>query len=145
MGTPIERATALEDLSLKACSYNMAHASVDGMDVLAVRDAVQEAVERARNENAPTLIEAKTYRYMGHSMSDPTHGVYRTKADLEEHKRFDPIKRLSSAMEAIGILDQDSLQALDEKIAKIIEEAVAFADSSPEPAPEDLYTDVYEP
>lgn len=86
MGTPTERASALYDLSQNSCAYNMEHAEVDGMDVLAVREVVGEAVERARNESAPTLIEARTYRFLGHSMADPVHGHYRTEKEVEEQK-----------------------------------------------------------
>ena len=77
MGTPIERASSLYELSQKACAYNMARTWVDGMDVLAVRETLKEAVDRARKSSAPTLIEARTYRFMGHSMSDPSGSLHR--------------------------------------------------------------------
>ena len=102
MGTPIERASSLYELSQKACAYNMARTWVDGMDVLAVRETLKEAVDRARKNSAPTLIEARTYRFMGHSMSDPSHGHYRTKVEVEEQRRHDPIKQFSAALEANG-------------------------------------------
>jgi len=143
MGTPIERASALYNLAQKACAYDMARAIVDGMDVLAVRDVVGEAVERARNENAPTLIEARTYRFMGHSMSDPAHGHYRTKAEVEEHRRQDPIKRLTDVLASLGIVDRTFLDDLDHKIRETVEEAVAVAERSPDPQPRELYSDVY--
>ena len=143
MGTPIERASSLYDLSQKACAYNMARTWVDGMDVLAVRETMQEAVDRARKENAPTLIEARTYRFMGHSMSDPSHGHYRTKAEVEEQRRHDPIKNLTVALETLGIINQEYLDELDQKIRDAVEEAVAFAERSPEPEPQELYTDIY--
>jgi len=143
MGTPIERASALYDLSQKACAYDMARAWVDGMDVLAVRALIQEAVERARRENAPTLVEARTYRFMGHSMSDPSHGHYRTKSEVEEQRRHDPIKLLTGALESLGIVNQEFLDNLDQKVREVVEEAVAFAERSPEPDPRELYTDVY--
>ncbi len=145
MGTPVERASALYDLSQKACAYNMARSGVDGMDVLAVREVVGEAVERARQDSAPTLIEARTYRFMGHSMSDPVHGHYRTKAEVEEQKRHDPIKSLTAALQSLGIVHQEFLEELEEKIREIVEEAVAFAERSPEPDPRELHTDVYAP
>jgi pyruvate dehydrogenase E1 component alpha subunit len=145
MGTPIERASALYDLSQKACAYNMARACVDGMDVLAVRDTAAEAVARARSENAPTLIEVRTYRFMGHSMSDPVHGHYRTKAEVEEQKRHDPIKMLSATLQAIGIINGDYMRELDEKVRETVEDAVAFSERSDNPEPMELSTDVYMP
>lgn len=145
MGTPIERASALYDLSQKALAYNMARACVDGMDVLAMRDAVAEAVDRARKESAPTLIEARTYRFMGHSMSDPVHGHYRTKAEVEEQKRHDPIRLLTTAMESLGIINQEYREDLDNKIRETVEDAVAFAERSDDPHISELYTDVYAP
>jgi pyruvate dehydrogenase E1 component subunit alpha len=143
MGTPIERASALYDLSQKACAYNMARAYVDGMDVLAMRDVVAEAVERAKSDNAPMLIEARTYRFMGHSMSDPVHGHYRTKAEVEEHKRHDPIKMFTSTLESLNIIDHDYVAELDKKIREIVEDAVAFSERSEDPDPMDLASDVY--
>jgi pyruvate dehydrogenase E1 component alpha subunit len=142
MGTPIERASSLYDLSQKACAYDMPRACVDGMDVLAVRDVVGEAVRLAREENIPTLIEARTYRFMGHSMSDPVHGHYRTKAEVQEQKLQDPIKRLTAVMEAQGVIDKDTLEELDRKVREVVEDAVAFAERSPEPSAEELSTDV---
>lgn len=143
MGTPIERASSLYDLSQKACAYNMARTWVDGMDVLAVREVLKDAVARARNESAPTLIEARTYRFMGHSMSDPSHGHYRTKSEVEEQRRRDPIKNFIAALEASGVISQELLGGMDQKIRDSVEEAVAFAERSPEPEPQELYTDVY--
>lgn len=142
MGTPIERASSLYDLSQKACAYNMARSCVDGMDVMAVRDVVGEAVERARNESAPTLIEVRTYRFMGHSMSDPVHGHYRTKGEVEEQKRQDPIKNFTAALEETGLMTQVQFEELDAHIREVVEEAVAFMERSPEPEPGELYTDV---
>jgi pyruvate dehydrogenase E1 component alpha subunit len=145
MGTPILKASAIRDLSEKAGSYDMARAAVDGMDVLAVYDVVSEAIERARKEDLPTLIEARTYRFMGHSMSDPAHGTYRTREELAEHRRRDPIKRFTSTLESLGIITQEYIDDLDGRIREIVDQAVAFADSSPDPTPEDLTTDVYLP
>jgi pyruvate dehydrogenase E1 component alpha subunit len=145
MGTPIERASALYDLSQKACAYNMARAYVDGMDVLAMRDVVADAVARAKSDNAPMLIEARTYRFMGHSMSDPVHGHYRTKAEVEEHKRHDPIKMYTSTLESLNVIDHDYVAELDKKIREIVEDAVAFSERSEDPDPMDLGTDVYTP
>ncbi len=143
MGTPVERASALYDLSQKACAYNMARTWVDGMDVLAVREVVQEAVNRARKDSAPTLIEARTYRFLGHSMSDPSHGHYRTKSEVEEKRRHDPIKTFTAALQALGTVNQEFLEELDQKVRDLVEEAVAFAERSPEPDLTELYTDIY--
>jgi pyruvate dehydrogenase E1 component alpha subunit len=123
----------------------MARAAVDGMDVLAMYEAVSEAVERARKDDLPTLIEARTYRFMGHSMSDPAHGVYRTKEELTEHRQRDPIKRFSSTLESLGIINQEYIDDLDNKIHEVVDQAVAFADESPDPTPDQLTTDVYLP
>jgi pyruvate dehydrogenase E1 component alpha subunit len=120
----------------------MARTWVDGMDVLAVREVLKEAVERARKESAPTLIEARTYRFMGHSMSDPTHGHYRTKSEVEEQRRHDPIKSFTAALEATGVVDSGFLEEVDQKVRDTVEEAVAFAERSPEPGPQELYTDI---
>jgi len=143
MGTPIERASSLYELSQKACAYNMARTWVDGMDVLAVRETLKEAVERARKDKAPTLIEARTYRFMGHSMSDPSHGHYRTKLEVEEQRRQDPVKTFNAALEAIGVIPPGYMDELDLKIRETVEEAVAFAERSPEPDAQELTTDVY--
>jgi pyruvate dehydrogenase E1 component subunit alpha len=145
MGTPILKTSAIRDLSEKAGSYDMARAVVDGMDVLSVYDGLSEAVERARKEDLPTLIEARTYRFMGHSMSDPAHGTYRTREELNEHRQGDPIKRFTSTLESLGIINQEYIDDLDVKIREIVDQAVTFADESPDPTPEDLTTDVYLP
>jgi pyruvate dehydrogenase E1 component alpha subunit len=145
MGTPILKTSAIRDLSEKAGSYDMARAVVDGMDVLSVYDGLSEAVERARKEDLPTLIEARTYRFMGHSMSDPAHGTYRTREELAEHRQRDPIKRFTSTLESLGIINQEYIDDLDAKIREVVDQAVAFADESPDPTPEDLTTDVYLP
>jgi pyruvate dehydrogenase E1 component alpha subunit len=94
MGTSAVRAMSLNEVATKACAYEIASEVVDGMDVLAMRDATQRAVERARKHSLPTLIEARTYRYMGHSMSDP--GKYRTRAEIEKHQERDPNKTFPS-------------------------------------------------
>jgi len=143
MGTPVERASSLYDLAGKACAYDMARAHVDGMDVLAVRDVVGEAVARARQQSSPTLIEGRTYRFMGHSMSDPVHGHYRTKAEVEEQRKQDPIKRLVEAMEDNELLSPEQFADLDDKVREIVEDAVAFAERSAAPEVSGLHTDVY--
>jgi pyruvate dehydrogenase E1 component alpha subunit len=141
MGTSLERAMSQQDVSKKACAYEMASEFVDGMDVLAVREAVARAVERGRKEYQPTLIEVRTYRFMGHSMSDP--GNYRTRAEIEKHQERDPIKLFTQSLREKGILDDAKLKEIENRVKGEVEHAVKFADESPEPSPDQLYTDVY--
>jgi pyruvate dehydrogenase E1 component alpha subunit len=143
MGTALERASAVYDISQRACSYDMAARTVDGMDVLAVHEATREAVERARDDKLPTLIEARTYRYMGHSMADPIHGHYRTKEELEEQKARDPIDTFKAKLHEEGLLPDDDVEALEQDVMEEVEDALTFADESPDPEPGALYTDVY--
>jgi pyruvate dehydrogenase E1 component alpha subunit len=143
MGTAIERASAIYDVAQRACAYDMASETVDGMDVLAVRESVGRAVDLARREHLPTLIEARCYRFMGHSMSDPVHGHYRTKEEVEEQKLKDPVRRYFEKLKAAGVVDQAGLERMDGDVRKIVDAAVEFADASPEPSAEALYEDVY--
>ena len=143
MGTAIERASAIYDVAQRACAYDMASETVDGMDVLAMRDAVGRAVDLARRESAPTLIEARCYRFMGHSMSDPVHGHYRTKEEVQEQKEQDPIRSYVGILTGAGIIDQKTLEDLDRKAREVTDQAIQFADASPEPSPDALFEDVY--
>jgi len=143
MGTAIERASAIYDVAQRACAYDMASEAVDGMDVLAVRESVGRAVELARRESMPTLIEARCYRFMGHSMSDPVHGHYRTKEEVEGQKLQDPVRGYFDRLVEQGVIDQKGLEQMDAEVRKIVDEAVEFADNSPEPSPQALYEDVY--
>ena len=138
----LERASAINDIAERARAYDMPRAVVDGQDVLAVRQVVGEAVERARAEQVPTLIEARTYRFMGHSMSDAVSGTYRSKAELEEHVKRDPITVLRTTMQEHGEIDDDGVAALDAEVRAICEDAWNFADASPEPPVEALTEDV---
>jgi len=142
MGTAFERVAAVTDIVEHACSYDMAAELVDGMNVLTVYDATRRAVERARKQSQPTLLEVRTYRYMGHSMSDPLHGVYRTKDEVEEQKARDPITQLAGKLKEEGAIDQAGLDAMDAEIHAEVEAAVKFADESPDPDPGELFTDV---
>ena len=143
MGTALERAAAVYDIAERACSYDMASETVDGMDVLAMHEAVARAAERARKDKLPTLIEARTYRYMGHSMADPIHGHYRTKEELEEQKKRDPITALRHRLQEDGLMDEAAFAELDHQVQAEVADAVTFADESPEPEAGELYTDVY--
>jgi pyruvate dehydrogenase E1 component alpha subunit len=143
MGTALERASAIHDVYERGASYNMPRAQCDGQDVFAVRDAMQEAVDRARRESLPTLLEVRTYRFMGHSMSDAVSGTYRTKAELDEYMKRDPIMLLRMHMQEHDELTDEELQKLDAELKAIVQDAWDFADKSPEPPLESLYEDVY--
>src|SRR5882672_1953452 len=142
MGTAFERVAAVTDVVEHACSYDMAAELVNGMDVLAVYEATRRAAERARNGGRPTLLEVRTYRFMGHSMSDPLHGVYRTKEEVEEQRKRDPISQLAGKLKEDGVLDEPGLEALDAEARAEAEQAVRFADESPDPDPGELTTHV---
>jgi TPP-dependent pyruvate/acetoin dehydrogenase alpha subunit len=116
---------------------------VDGMDVLAVREAASRSVERARDRSTPTLLEARTYRFMGHSMSDPIHGHYRSREEVEHQKARDPIPALAGLLTEQGLLDAAGLRTLEAEVAAEVEDAVHFAEESPDPAPEELLRHVY--
>jgi pyruvate dehydrogenase E1 component alpha subunit len=141
MGTSLARAMSLRDIAQKGCAYEMASEFVDGMDVLAVREAVMRAVERGRKQSLPTLLEIRTYRFMGHSMSDP--GNYRTRAEIEKYQERDPIKLFSASLIEEKVIDQKGLDEMDKQIREEVEDAFRFADESPLPDPEELFTDVY--
>ena len=141
MGTSVERAMSLRDIAQKSCAYEIASEFVDGMDVLAIREATLRAVERGRKDHLPTLLEIRTYRFMGHSMSDP--GNYRTRAEIEKYQERDPIKLFAASLDEAGIVDAETLEKMDKEVREEVEDAVKFAEESPLPPPEDLYTDIY--
>jgi len=145
MGTAVARASATLDLAHRAYSYEMANEVVDGQDVLTVRTAMDAALVRARTEKKPTLLELRTYRYVGHSMSDAAHGTYRTKDEVEEFRKRDPIVLLRDRLMQEGQLDQAGYDALEKDVLAEVEDAIQFADSSPDPEPSELFTDVYAP
>ena len=141
MGTSLARAMSSQDISQKACAYDIASEFVDGMDVLAVREATLRAVERARKEYLPTLLEVRTYRFMGHSMSDP--GNYRTRAEIEQHQERDPLKLFSASLKEEGVLSDSEFQKVEAEVREQVEKSVRFAEESPFPDPKELYTDIY--
>jgi pyruvate dehydrogenase E1 component alpha subunit len=143
MGTAWERASSLYDISQKASAYAMPSAVADGMDVLDMYRVSKEAADRARSGEGPTLIEARTYRFVGHSMSDPVAGVYRTKEEVEEEKLNDPIRIYANFLADQGVLSQEELEKVDQEVKAISEKATEFAENSPEPAAEELYRDIY--
>ena len=142
MGTALERASAIHDIYERGAAYNMNRQQCDGQDVFAVREAVGQAIELARKEQQPTLLEVRTYRFMGHSMSDAVSGTYRTKAELEEYMKRDPISLLRSKMEEQGEITEEQLKQMDDEIKKVVQDAWDFADASPELPVEALYEDV---
>jgi pyruvate dehydrogenase E1 component alpha subunit len=143
MGTALERASAIYDISERASSYDMINEVVDGQDVLTMKNAMDRAVERARHEKAPTLLEVRTYRFMGHSMSDPIHGHYRTKEEVEEHRKRDPIVLWSRKLIADGIMDEAAVRALDAEVIAEIADAYEFAEKTEDPDLGELFVDVY--
>jgi pyruvate dehydrogenase E1 component alpha subunit len=143
MGTALERASAIYDISERACSYDMANEVVDGQDVLVMQAAMERAVQRARSDKHPTLLEVRTYRFMGHSMSDPIHGHYRTKEEVEDQRKRDPIAVWSHRLVAEGLMEESAVKALDKEILQEVNDAYQFADEAPDPEPGELWADVY--
>jgi pyruvate dehydrogenase E1 component alpha subunit len=141
MGTSLDRASSVRDLYQRGSAYGIPRRDVDGMDLLTVSEALGEAVDRARKEKQPTLVEVETYRYRGHSMSDP--GKYRSKEEVEEMMRHDPILRFAKVLGARHKIDPSDLEAMDKDVIAQVADAVRFADQSPWPTPETLYEDVY--
>jgi pyruvate/2-oxoglutarate/acetoin dehydrogenase E1 component/TPP-dependent pyruvate/acetoin dehydrogenase alpha subunit len=143
MSVPWVRASKLNDIARRAAAYGIPGEVVDGMDVLAVRGAVLKAAERARQGLGPTLIEAKCYRWYGHSHSDPR--AYRTRDEEADWRKRDPVKVMKEKMAAVGLLSDGEYTQLEELVKQKLEAAMAFAEVSPEPSPEDVYTDVFAP
>ena len=143
MGTAIHRALAQTEIWRFAETYGIHGEAVDGMDVLAVRECVGRVVERARRDKAPALIEARTYRFRGHSMRDPAGAVYRTREEVEREKQRDPIALLTARGLKDGVLSEADVRAIEQNVADAVDEAVAFAEASPEPPASFLFTDVY--
>jgi pyruvate dehydrogenase E1 component alpha subunit len=141
MGTAVGRASSVKDLYTRGQAYGIPRREVNGMDLLAVRNVVGEAIERARQEKRPTLIEAETYRYRGHSMSDP--GKYRTREEVEEMMKSDPILLWGRRLIDQERFTQAELDRVDQEVLAQIEEAVQFTEKSPFPAVESLWEDVY--
>jgi pyruvate dehydrogenase E1 component alpha subunit len=141
MGTSVERTTNVLELHKIGLSYEMPSKAVNGMNVEDVHDATEWAVNHARGGNGPVLLEVKTYRFRGHSMSDP--GKYRTKEEVEEYKKQDPIEQVLNTLKKNKWINEAEIDAIDEKIKAIVEESVRFAEESPYPDASELYKDVY--
>ena len=141
MGTAVGRASAQTELYRRGESMGIPGVQVDGMDVLAVKAAGDEAVKHVRGGKGPILLEMKTYRYRGHSMSDPA--KYRTKEEVQRVRaERDPIDHLRESILSVGVADEAALKALDREVKDIVTEAAEFAQNSPEPDPAELYTDI---
>ena len=142
MGTSIERSSSETHLYKRGSSFRIPGEEVDGMDVLAVKAAAQKAADYARSGEGPYILEMKTYRYRGHSMSDPA--KYRTRDEVDEvRKTRDPIDHVQELLEKNGWADEAALKAIDAEVKAIVADAAEFARTSPEPEPSELYTDVY--
>jgi len=137
--TQVEYASSVEDISVRAQSYNVPGVTVNGMDVLEVREVADQAIERARKGEGPTLIEGKTYRFYGHSRSDPKFGLYRSEKEWDKWKERDP---LLVAEEKLGISPEEKIKHWG-IVEKQIADAVAFAETSPEPSDEEVFEDLY--
>jgi pyruvate dehydrogenase E1 component alpha subunit len=141
MGTKVEAASAEPELHKRACAYRMASERVDGNDPLAVRDATRRAVERARTESLPTLLEAVSFRMRGHSVVDPAR--YRSKEEVEQGRAQDPVVAFRARLIAEGILSEEEVAALEDEVENELQQAIEFADTSPDPTVEELFDDVY--
>jgi pyruvate dehydrogenase E1 component subunit alpha len=141
MGTALERHSAVTDLSKKSEGFGVPGTRCDGMDVLEMHAVVSEACEKARGDGQPQLVEAVTYRYRGHSMADPEE--YRTKEEVEEWQRRDPIETFRKRVVEEDVLGEEDVERLDAEASETVEEAVKFADESPFPDLDSLYDEIY--
>jgi pyruvate dehydrogenase E1 component alpha subunit len=142
MGTSVARSSATPELCKRGASFNIPGQEVDGMDVEAVHAAGENAIDYARSGKGPIILEMKTYRYRGHSMSDPA--KYRTREEVQEiREKRDPIEHFGQRLVQRGLARDDELKAIDKEIRQIVNTAAEFGTESDEPSPDALYTDVY--
>lgn len=141
MGTAVYRASSIPDLIRRVCCYDIEREQVDGMDLMAVREVAERTIQRARQDKEPRFVEAITYRYRGHSISDP--GTYRTKEEIEAWRQNDPIVRVEEYLKSTGMAADEDLKQVHAEVGQLVQEAVDFAEQSPFPAPDELYTDIY--
>jgi pyruvate dehydrogenase E1 component alpha subunit len=141
MSSPAARFTSVPDPSVRAQAYGFPGIKVDGMDVIAVYEAVSEAVARARGGEGPSMVVATTYRYFGHHVGDPLN--YRSKDEVDEWRKSDPIERYKARLLDEHILDETRLQQLEQQVNAAVEEAIEFARTSPDPDPSILMEDIY--
>ncbi len=143
MGTSVRRSSAVQDMTLKAQGYGMEGVGVDGMNLLDCYMVMRDAVKKRRKNPGPLLVEAKTYRYRGHSISDP--GTYRDKEEIENYRKVDPIQQVRRLLLDLEWLDEAGAKALEKEVRKEIDDAVAFAEESPFPDPSERERHVYAP
>jgi len=141
MGTSVERASAVAEIRQKAEGYNIPNSRIDGMNVITVREAAQEAIEKVRSGEGPYFLEAVTYRYRGHSMGDPER--YRQSEEIKEWQENDPIGIYHKYLTDEEIATEEDLEQVNNRVENEIEEAIQFAESSPDPEPEALFENVY--
>jgi pyruvate dehydrogenase E1 component alpha subunit len=141
MGTSQTRAMSISSVAKKGEAYGIANEFVDGMDVMAVRDATLRAIDRARNESLPTLLEIRAYRYMGHSMSDP--GNYRTRDEIAKYQERDPIVLFKDSLRESKVLTDKDFDEVEKESREVVDRALKFAEESPLPPESELLTDVY--
>ncbi len=140
MGTRVERSSAEKDLAKRACGYNMPHRNIDGNDVDVVIGELEEACHRARSGDGPSYLVANTYRFRGHSMSDPL--KYRTREEAEKARERDPISLYETRLRERGLINDSAIEQMEKEIREIVEDAVVFAASSPHPEREEMYKDI---
>ncbi|HWY09706.1 MAG TPA: pyruvate dehydrogenase (acetyl-transferring) E1 component subunit alpha [Bacteroidia bacterium] len=141
MGTSVERTSNVHDLWKLGLAYDMPSKPVDGLTVEAVHEAMEEAVARARRGDGPTFLEMKTYRYKGHSMSDAQ--TYRTKDEVKEYQKQDPIEKVLDTLKKNKWIDDSEIEKVEEKVKALVDESIKFAEESPYPEASELYNDVY--
>jgi pyruvate dehydrogenase E1 component alpha subunit len=141
MGTSVERTSNVKELYKLGHGFEMPSKAVDGMSCEAVHEAIAEAADRARRGDGPTLLEMLTYRYKGHSMSDPA--KYRTKGELEQYKAKDPIEQTLNTLKDNKWISEKEIEDIDKRVKELVDESVKFAEESPFPTEDELYKDVY--
>lgn len=141
MGTSQKRAMSISSIASKGDAFGMANEFVDGMDVMAVREATLRAIERARKDSLPTLLEIRAYRYMGHSMSDP--GNYRTRDEIAKYQERDPIVLFRDSLKEAGVFSDKDFEKMEVTVKEVVDASIKFADESPYPPESELFTDVY--
>jgi pyruvate dehydrogenase E1 component alpha subunit len=141
MGTSQARAMSTRNIAKKADAFEMANEFVDGMDIMAVREATQRAIDRARNESLPTLLEIRAYRFMGHSMSDP--GNYRTRDEIAKYQERDPIVLFKGTLKEAKLFKDSDFEKIEREAMETVERSIKFADESPFPDASELYTGVF--
>ncbi len=141
MGTSVARTSNVTDLYKLGLSYDMPSKPIDAMDAINVMEEMKEVVDHVRSGKGPYLVEMKTYRYRGHSMSDPA--KYRTREELNKYRDRDPIANFRLYLDEYNLVSDEQLDEIDARVKKVVKACVDFAEKSPYPTPEDLYTDIY--